>query len=255
MPIGVTKSEPETAKKPAPRAWIHGVRARLLLAFFGIAGFAVLAAAASIIAFGEVGDRLKAVDARISPTLSALELSRSAERIIAAAPALLAADRDRRDVINAALAAEAGRLTVGLADLRRADAGPPDLEAIVGALTSSLTALNELVARRLDASERLGTLRRGVFVTNAETQRLLAPWLEITDREIAALLDARAAGPPGQLLARIELQQRMQAAQAQVSAVAEMLAEASTTDGRAPPDPRLPARPGAARSGSDGRRA
>ena len=73
------------------RAWNLGVRTRLLLAFFGISAFAVLAAAAGIYAFREVGERIDTVDARVTPTLTALELSRSVERIIAAAPALLAA--------------------------------------------------------------------------------------------------------------------------------------------------------------------
>ena len=69
--------------------------------------FAVLAAAVGIYAFREVGDQLDLVDARVPPTLTSLELSRSAERIIAAAPALLAAtDRGRRDEIKAGLEAE-----------------------------------------------------------------------------------------------------------------------------------------------------
>src|SRR4051794_38581994 len=67
-------------------AWGLGVRARLLLAFFGISAFAVLAAAAGIYAFREVGDRLDIVDTRVPSTLTSLELSRSADRIIAAAP-------------------------------------------------------------------------------------------------------------------------------------------------------------------------
>ena len=40
---------------PTRGAWHSGVRARLLLAFFGISGFAILAAAAGIFAFRQVG--------------------------------------------------------------------------------------------------------------------------------------------------------------------------------------------------------
>ncbi|NIR32033.1 MAG: response regulator [Gammaproteobacteria bacterium] len=216
------------------------MRARLLLAFFGIAAFAVVAAAAGIYAFREVGGRLDVVDARIPTTLSALELSRSAERIIAAAPALLAAtERTRRDEVKAELAAEIERLNGKLRELEqeRAQALPLGrIEPLVSSLTANLADLENLVARRLEASQRIATLRRGVFQTNDETQRLLAPWLEVVGSEIDALVEARNATPRGRgdqaprLASLIELQALMQSAQAEVSAVADMLAEASTTD-------------------------
>jgi len=237
--MAVTTSS-ERTKTSARPAWNLGVRARLLLAFCGITGFAILAAAAGIYAFREVGGRLDVVDTRIPPTLSALELSRSAERIIAAAPALLAAtDRNRRDEIKAELAAEVGRLNGKLLELKSdaTESSPPlKIEPIVSTLTVNLTVLESLVARRLETNERIRTLRRGVSQTNDETQRLLAPWLEVMGSQIAALVEARKAGPsgpgdqPGRLASLIELQRLMRTAQAQVSAVADMLAEASTTD-------------------------
>ena len=59
------EAETRTFRQPPlpPRAITEvreglGVRARLLLALFGISGFAVLAAAAGIYAFREVGERL-----------------------------------------------------------------------------------------------------------------------------------------------------------------------------------------------------
>lgn len=233
-------SQAEAMKSSARRAWNLGVRGRLLLAFFGITAFAVLAAAAGMYAFREVGGRLDVVDARIPTTLSALELSRSAERIIAAAPALLAAtDATRRDEVKAELAAEIERLNGKLLELKseRAQALPLDeIEPIVSSLTANLGSLEELVARRFETSNRLATLRRSVFQTNDETQRLLAPWLEVVGREIGALVEAGDAGAgagggdPARLAKLIELQRLMRSAQAQVSAVADMLAEASTTD-------------------------
>ncbi|NIR85414.1 MAG: response regulator [Gammaproteobacteria bacterium] len=233
-------SQAEATHSSARGAWNLGVRARLLLAFFGIAAFAVVAAAAGIYAFREVGGRLDVVDARIPTTLSALELSRSAERIIAAAPALLAAtERTRRDEVKAELAAEIERLNGKLRELEqeRAQALPLGrIEPLVSSLTANLADLENLVARRLEASQRIATLRRGVFQTNDETQRLLAPWLEVVGSEIDALVEARNATPRGRgdqaprLASLIELQALMQSAQAEVSAVADMLAEASTTD-------------------------
>ena len=52
----VTALETKKADVSTPRRWNLGVRARLLLAFFGISAFAVLAAAAGIYAFRQVGD-------------------------------------------------------------------------------------------------------------------------------------------------------------------------------------------------------
>ena len=207
--------------------WLLGVRARLLFAFFGISAFAALAAAAGIYAFREVGGRLDIVETRVAPTVSSLELSHSAERIIATAPALLAAaDRTRRDEIKAGLEAELAQLNAKLLDLKRSGAAAlplQEIEPVVASLTSNLAALEDLVARRLEASERITVLRRSVFQTSDETQRLLAPWLEVMDKQISSLVqdlhNARAAtGPDGpeRLAVLIELQRQTQAGQRQV---------------------------------------
>ena len=79
------------------------VRWRLLLAFLGISAFAVLAAAASmwaLLVLGRVVERT--TEERVPAALALLQLSRQAERIAAAAPALLAApDEAGRTVVAA----------------------------------------------------------------------------------------------------------------------------------------------------------
>ncbi|MEM7026215.1 MAG: hypothetical protein AAF637_27105, partial [Pseudomonadota bacterium] len=56
-----------------------GVRGRLLLAFLGISGFAVIAAAAAIYTFSRAADALQQItQERLPPVLSSLELSRQA---------------------------------------------------------------------------------------------------------------------------------------------------------------------------------
>jgi signal transduction histidine kinase len=225
-------------------AWTLGVRARLLLAFFGISAFAVLAAAAGIYAFRQVGERLDVVDTRVPSTVNSLELSRSADRIIAAAPALLAAtDRKRRDEVKAELGAEVERLNAKLLDLKRDQTDLLPLlriEPIVSSLTVNLAALEDLVARRIDTNERIKTLLRSVFQTNDEMQRLLAPWLLVMDSQIKRLVDgvrqadsggrAEGAEAAQRLASLVQLHRPAETGQRQFSAAMDMLAEASSTD-------------------------
>ena len=73
---------------PCCGGWACG---RLLLAFLGISAFALIAAAAAIYSFSEVGGVLgRITEERVPAALDFLELSRQAERIVAAAPKLLA---------------------------------------------------------------------------------------------------------------------------------------------------------------------
>src|SRR5262245_63527923 len=110
------------------------------------------------------------VDARVPPTLSSLDLSRSAERIIAAAPALLAAaDQQRRYEVKASLEVEVANLNATLRDLQRDSAEASsfaEIEPFVSSLTANLVALENAVARRLAMTESIGALRRDIFQTN-----------------------------------------------------------------------------------------
>jgi len=238
----VTPVQTGKSTLPKDRTWKIGVRIRLLLAFLVISTFALLAAAAGIYAFREVGSRLQAIDTRVPPTFTSLELSRSAERIIAAAPTLLAAtDRHRRDQAKAELEAEVERLNGKLSELRRERSAALPLEKvepIVASLTANLAALERLVARRLEANERIKSLLHGVFQTNEELGRLLMPWLMVIEGQIAPIIeDLRRARPGGEsgdaarrLAASLRQREPIQAAQQQFSTAADMLAEASTTD-------------------------
>ncbi len=89
-----------------------GVRGRLLLAFLGISAFAVIAAAAAMYSFDEVGKVLgRITQQRMPAALASLELSRQAERVVTAAPALLAATtRTQHQEVSQAVEAEVERL-------------------------------------------------------------------------------------------------------------------------------------------------
>jgi adenylate cyclase len=100
------------------------VRGRLLFAFLGISAFAVLAAAASMWAFLELGRVVQRTTEENAPAaLASLELSRQAERIAAAAPALLGAlNEASRARVVADIRSQLANLGVMLAKLRDSNA-------------------------------------------------------------------------------------------------------------------------------------
>src|SRR5262245_47987016 len=68
-----------------------GIRSRLLISFLGISAFAVLATAAALYAFFEVGHVVEDITVRRVPSaVASLELSRQAERVANAGSAVLA---------------------------------------------------------------------------------------------------------------------------------------------------------------------
>ena len=159
-----------------------------MLAFVGISGFAVLAAAAGIYAFREVGDRLELIDARVPQVVRSLEISRAADRLIASAPALLAATSTKeRDEVSNRMRPEVDRLIVGLVDVGRggtAGEAAVTMQLLVSSLRSNLAELENLVRLRLETGERLAALMQAAFQANQEAQRLFAPWLQVMEMQI-----------------------------------------------------------------------
>ena len=216
------------------------MRGRLLLAFFGISAFAILAAAAGIYAFRQVGDRLELIDARVPQVASSMEISRAADRLIASAPALLAATTTReRDEISNRMRPELDRLIVGLTDVGRsagtAGEAAVAIQLLVASLRSNLAELENLVGLRLKTKERLAALLQAVFQANQETQRLFAPWFQVMEMQISRSLDEarkRDADPGAQagrdLAALIVLDRSAQAAQRQFAAVLDQLVQTAT---------------------------
>jgi adenylate cyclase len=222
-----------------PRAWHLGVRARLLLAFFGISGFAILAAAAGIYAFRQVGDRLDLIDARVPQAVSSMEISRAADRLIAATPALLAAaTKKERDEISNRMRPEVDRLIIGLNDLGRGgNAGETAvaIQLLVASLRANLAELETLVGQRLETRERLAGLLQGVFQVSHVMQQLFAPWFQVMEMQISRSLDearkrgAEAIGQEARDLATwIMLDRSAQAAQRGFAAALDQLVQTAT---------------------------
>ena len=178
-----------------------GVRGRLLLAFLGISAFAVIAAAAAMYSFDEVGKVLgRITQQRMPAALASLELSRQAERIVTAAPAFLAATtRTQHQEVSQTIAAEVERLDALMAELKGGAAIARDALAAVApsiqGLQRNLTALDGLVASRLEVAERKEQLLRRLSGTNIATQRLVAPGVLVMDSKLAEY--RRAIGDAG----------------------------------------------------------
>jgi adenylate cyclase len=167
-----------------------GVRGRLLLAFFGISAFAVIAAAAGLYSFGEVGRVLgRITEERVPGALASLEVSRQAERIVAAAPALLAVTtNDQLRQVSASIAGEVAKLDDSLQELKGSAIHPAAhaaIEPAVDGLQRNLTAIDALIANRLAIAERREELLRQLSSTNIATQRLVAPGILVMDSKIA----------------------------------------------------------------------
>ena len=233
----MTGLDAESAHIATPERWKLGVRGRLLLAFVGISAFAVLAAAAGIYAFRQVGERLELIDTRAPQVVTSMEISRAADRLIASAPALLAATTAKdRDEISNRMRPEVDRLITGLVDIERAGIvgeAAITVQLLVSSLRSNLEELENLVRLRLETRDRLAGLLQSAFQANQEAQRLFAPWLQIMEMQIRRGLDdirrnAESAQAGRDLAASIVLDQSAQAAQRGFSGVIDQLVQTVT---------------------------
>jgi adenylate cyclase len=199
-----------------------GVRGRLLLSFFGISTLAVFAAATAMYSFLEVGNALeRIIQFRVPSAIASLQLSRQAERIVAAAPALLVVTTaPEHDRVSGLISAEVDRLDSLLSDLERGGTDPTYVEdgrRGVQQLRANLDGLDALIAERLAAADRKTALLRRLRDTHQGTQRLLGPGLVVIESSlsrlrssvgdpslsaeerralIARLVDSLAASPP-----------------------------------------------------------
>ena len=222
----------------------RGVGTRLFLAFFGISAFSALVAGAAIYAFFEVGKSLSLIDRRIDPILASLEVSRSVERIVTASSALSAVTTEQDRVrVFASVSDESRKLGRYLNELRDGGISWQQLEPIEDnavQLDANLTALDADVRLRLQLIGVIRDLLRGVFDSNQEIQRLLAPTLLVYDSQISRLA-AQQAGASGRepgseweaarpLIAGLLAERPVRRVQQQVSDTADTLAQASVSD-------------------------
>ena len=132
----------------------------------------------------------RTTEQRAPAALASLELSRQAERIVAAAPALLAASSETaRAEVAAGIRAQLAGLQGLLARLR--DTAPDaaalgGIEPAVAGLGRNLDALDGLVAERLASARRKEDLLRRLSTTIVGAQRLVTPGILVLDSQLAA---------------------------------------------------------------------
>jgi hypothetical protein len=142
--------------------------------------FAVLAAAAALYSFLAVGKIITQISGFEAPAaLGSLELSRQAEQMVGAAPALLtAATEGEREQIWASFSAESENLNQMMIDLKTGrgsgDISVDLIEWSVSGLQSNLEELNDLVARRLEFDRNVDDLVSQFRKSHGNTQRLLS---------------------------------------------------------------------------------
>jgi signal transduction histidine kinase len=176
-----------------------GVRGRLLLAFLGISAFALIAAAAAMYSFSEVGGVLgRITEERVPAALDSLELSRQAERIVAAAPKLLAvSDPKAQAAVSGEIAGEVARLRqlqqglVGRVD----QASLPALQDDIARMAANLGTLDGAIAERLRLAEEREAVMRRVLNTARTARRVSEPGQALIESKLAEW--RRAAEEPG----------------------------------------------------------
>ena len=159
------------------------------MAFLGITAFAVLGAGAAIFSFREIAEVLDRVTLRRVPAaLASQELSRQAERIIAAAPTLLAAENSAEHAERSrSIASDVQALGALLSDLESRGAEAITLGSMrvaVSRLRVNLDALDRIISDRIVLREQKRSVSQNSLATHDAIQDLLTPWIQIVSAEI-----------------------------------------------------------------------
>ncbi len=166
-----------------------GVRGRLLLAFLAISAFAILAALSAMYYFikvDEANDRI--TGQRVPTSFAALELSRQAERIVAAAPSYLSVSgKDELVDTTTAVQNEAQQLRKLLNELRSSQMEPVQLQHLeqdVDSILRNLRALENAVSQRLRVNTDMQALLQKLTQTQVTIRRLLTPRILVLENDI-----------------------------------------------------------------------
>jgi signal transduction histidine kinase/CheY-like chemotaxis protein len=197
------------AKASKPVRVGYGLRARLLLAFIAISGFAVIAAAVGNYAFYAIGEALRQVTEKsVPPAIATLELAQRTERIVAAGPALLAATNSA-EFTSASSAVEeelenAAQLLNDLPDKGLTAIKLIEIQDVFNQVAANLAALKSATQQRISAADRKAALVGDTFDAYNQFHTVWTPKFEELQGHIVALqrsLDRAESTPEDPLAA------------------------------------------------------
>jgi len=221
-----------------------GVRARLLLAFFGISAFAVLAAAAAVYAIVRISGELNRITGqRVPVTLLAQELSREAERLVAAGPAMLTSTTfDEQETLSEKNSRTAERIDALVASFEEAGIESDAIEAIshlAERLKLNVIALDGAFFNNIAYLERKQQLLSELATVDDDMQELLSSALAETRARTTALEivqgdSAASTGPsehvPEELVQALSRREQLERAMVEASFVNATLREAALAE-------------------------
>jgi adenylate cyclase len=160
-----------------------GVGGRLYAAFFGISFFVVLAAGVSIVSSLRVNRALDDItEGSVPLALISLDLSRQAERIVSAAPALLSVTSfEQQSKLATKLNEDVDRLNASLVKISKHNIEPQAVSSIrraVDQLRATLAALTRVVTARLAISERKKLELASKLELGANLSKILDPQVD-----------------------------------------------------------------------------
>jgi hypothetical protein len=157
-----------------------------MLAFSGISALVVVAAVAGMHSLERVGEALgRITEERVPSALASLELSRQAERIVAAAPALLAVgDPGRQRGVGRGHGRGAAPQSAarGAEEQRHRHHRPRAARGRVGGQSRPA---RRLVTKRLQLRARKTALLQRLGQTMIGAQRLISPGIVVMDSKLA----------------------------------------------------------------------
>jgi adenylate cyclase len=212
-----------------------GIRVRLLLAFLCISLFAVLAAAAALYSFLEVGRTLGRIARKDMPqAIESMEVSRQSERMVNTAPAMLTAETlPQLDQIRTSMEATGDRIDEKILSLKASEASDKTLSTMewnLGQLRSNVEELHDLIGHR----SRIGESRKGLLSAFHDAYstivRLLAEATTALEARIANTRFAEVNVRPDTLIGLLESRAALLSASTQATSIFGTVLEAEMTE-------------------------
>jgi adenylate cyclase len=230
--------------KPSWNSLRLGVRGRLYAAFAGISFFVVLAAAVSILSFVRVDHALEGItEGSVPLAIVSLDLSRQAERIVAAAPALQAVKSSEEQAeLAQGLNENVDGLEPLLQVLSKHEIEPQPIASITRAvdqLRETLNALNRVVTARLAVNQQKRIHLDDAREVSASLSQIFDPWANRVSGQINDLRSMVRAADTGdaqrlqnsmELIDAQSLHQQLREAQNQLALLMARLIEISSVE-------------------------